>query len=192
MSSRYISEILHPKIDHSQHNYLSKLVKKSLFWAVFIIHAVSLSTVLRLFRFGWAHSWYNKTIYTAESVARNWAGVVMQKLPRKCKKKCVTDWPINGPTNGSTNGPTNQQTDRVEYRVTCMWLKYFSLQKWSRCSELQQKPLRRIQVRKNTGFSCKLWEINYLPWFFPSYHLKMPIKLDLQQDFNPMLTSSVP
>ena len=112
----------------------------------------------------------------------------MQKLPRKCKKKCVTDWPINGPTNGSTNGPTNQQTDRVEYRVTCMWLKYFSLQKWSRCSELQQKPLRRIQVRKNTGFSCKLWEINYLPWFFPSYHLKMPIKLDLQQDFNPMFT----
>ena len=69
-----------------------------------------------------------------------------------------------------------------------LFLKYFSLQKWSRCSEPQQKPLRRIQVRKNTGFSFMLWEINYLPWFFPSYHLKMPIKLYLQQDFNPMFT----
>ena len=121
MSSRYISEILHPKIDHSQHNYLSKLVKKSLFWAVFIIHAVSLSTVLRLFQFGWAHSWYNKTIYTAESVACDWAGLVMQKLPGKRQKKCVTDRPTNGPTNRLTNGPTNQWTDTVKILQDHTW-----------------------------------------------------------------------
>ena len=38
------------------------------------------------------------------------------------------------------------------------------------------------------SLACMLWETNYLPWFFPSYHLEMPIKLDLQQDFNPMFT----
>ena len=113
MSSRYISEILHPKIDHSQHNYLFKLVKKLLFWAVFIIHAVSLSTVLRLFQFGWAHSWYNKTIYMAESIACDWAGVVMQKLLGKRQKK-IRYWPTNQRTDQRTDQWTNQRTDTVK------------------------------------------------------------------------------
>ena len=48
---------------------------------------------------------FNKAVYTAESVACDWAGAVMQKLPEKRQKnKCVTDRP--------TNQPTNQPTDR--------------------------------------------------------------------------------
>ena len=34
----------------------------------------------------------NKAVYTVESVACDWAGAVMQKLPENAKKnKCVTD-----------------------------------------------------------------------------------------------------
>ena len=57
----------------------------------------------------------------AESVACDWAGVVMQKLPGKCQKKCVTDQPTNGPTNGLTNGPTNQWTDTVKILQDHTW-----------------------------------------------------------------------
>ena len=35
---------------------------------------------------------FNKAVYTAESVACDWAGAVMQKLPKKRQKsKCVTN-----------------------------------------------------------------------------------------------------
>ena len=52
----------------------------------------------------------NKAVYTAESVACNSAGAVMQKLPKKRQKnKCITDRP--------TNRPTDQRTDTVRYRV---------------------------------------------------------------------------
>ena len=38
----------------------------------------------------------NKAVYTAESVACDWAGAVRQKLPEKRRKnKCVTNRPTN-------------------------------------------------------------------------------------------------
>ena len=51
----------------------------------------------------------NKAVYTAESVACDWAGAVMRKLPKKRRK-----------TNAL---PTNQRTDGVTYRVACTRLK---------------------------------------------------------------------
>ena len=54
----------------------------------------------------------NKAVYAAESVACDWAGAVMQKLPeRRRKNKCVTDQ------------PTDRQTDTAGYRVACTRLK---------------------------------------------------------------------
>ena len=45
----------------------------------------------------------NKAVYTAESVACDWAGAVMRKLPEKRRKnKCVTDRPTDQPTDEPT------------------------------------------------------------------------------------------
>ena len=49
----------------------------------------------------------NKAVYTAESVACDWAGAVMQKLPENAKKTNAL------PTDGPTNQPTNRPTDRL-------------------------------------------------------------------------------
>ena len=49
----------------------------------------------------------NKAVYTAESVACDWAGAVMPKLPEKRRKnECVTDQPTDQPTDRPTDGPT--------------------------------------------------------------------------------------
>ena len=51
-------------------------------------------------------SLYNKAVYTAESVACDWAGAVMRKVPQNAKKTNAL------PTDGRTDGPTNRPTDR--------------------------------------------------------------------------------
>ena len=46
----------------------------------------------------------NKAAYTAESVACDWAGAVMRKLPENAEK--TNELLTNRPTNQPTNGPT--------------------------------------------------------------------------------------
>ena len=54
----------------------------------------------------------NKAVYTAESVACDWAGAVMRKLPKNAEKTNAlpTDQPTNRPTDQLTNRPTNGPT----------------------------------------------------------------------------------
>ena len=64
----------------------------------------------------------------------------MQKLPGKRKKNALlTDRSTDRSMDRPMDQPMDQRTDTVGYRVTCTRLKYFSLQKRSRCSELQQQ-----------------------------------------------------
>ena len=85
----------------------------------------------------------NKAGYTAESVACNSAGAVMQKLPRKRRKSKYV-------TNRPTNRPTDRRANIVTYRVACTRLN----NKKKEESIFAFAPLRALLHVKECNCAC--------------------------------------
>ena len=89
----------------------------------------------------------------AESIACDWAGVVMQKLLGKRQKKFVTDRPTNGPTNGLTNGPTDQRTDTVKILQDHTWTMLLT-KEINTCFHAETLPWIVLHVCSEKSITC--------------------------------------